>query len=252
MTIRNRLRSCAEDRCGDAKAADVRIGLGYTAVRLDDDRTGLAYTFRKNLAAGCTVFDGDGPLAGRTARSILDFLDSPDLVESAIGLATVNALCNERPIRAEFGDVLKSLELDSSDTVGMVGFFGPLVPPIEKQVRDLRIFDKDSGKSRACLDPSEAARQLPECDIAIITSTAIINNTVDSLLQAASGCREIVLLGTSTPLVPEAFAGTPVTRLSGITIDHPEGILRTVSEGGGTRQFGPHATKWNVPIKQTS
>ncbi|MFC1836720.1 DUF4213 domain-containing protein, partial [Thermodesulfobacteriota bacterium] len=33
----------------------MRIGLGYTGVRLDDNRTGVAYTFRKTDYGGCTV-----------------------------------------------------------------------------------------------------------------------------------------------------------------------------------------------------
>ena len=33
--------------------ADVRLGLGYTAVQLDDGRRGLAYTYRDDLHEGC-------------------------------------------------------------------------------------------------------------------------------------------------------------------------------------------------------
>ncbi len=34
---------------------DVRVGLGYTAVQLDDGRCGLAYTLRDDIQEGCCV-----------------------------------------------------------------------------------------------------------------------------------------------------------------------------------------------------
>jgi hypothetical protein len=40
---------------------DVRIGLGYIAVKLADDRTGVAYTFRDQAQGGCSVFHGLRP-----------------------------------------------------------------------------------------------------------------------------------------------------------------------------------------------
>ena len=85
--------------------------------------------------------------------------------------------------------------------------------------------------------------------MALITSTTIINDTVDELLEAARDCRELVLLGPSTPLIAEAFEGTAVTWLSGITVDDADGLLRVVSEGGGTRFFRPFVTKWNIPLR---
>jgi uncharacterized protein len=39
------------------RVADVRIGLGYTAVMLADGRLGVAYTLRDEAQPGCTVFD---------------------------------------------------------------------------------------------------------------------------------------------------------------------------------------------------
>jgi uncharacterized protein (DUF4213/DUF364 family) len=63
-------------------------------------------------------------------------------------------------------------------------------------------------------------------------------------------CREVILLGPSTPLVPPAFVGTPVTRLSGMITRDTEGLLRVIHEGGGTRYFSQYATKWNMPLNR--
>lgn len=86
--------------------------------------------------------------------------------------------------------------------------------------------------------PADAAMDiLPECQVAVITSTSIINNTVDGILNACCNCRDVIMLGASTPLLPEVFAHTPVTVLSGIIVTHPENILDIVSEGGGMQLF---------------
>jgi hypothetical protein len=44
MDIRKRIRDRLQPAALEKTVADVRIGLGHTAVRLDDGRTGLALT----------------------------------------------------------------------------------------------------------------------------------------------------------------------------------------------------------------
>jgi uncharacterized protein (DUF4213/DUF364 family) len=252
MTIRGTIRELLSRACTDLAVRDVRLGLGYSAVRLDDDRTGVAYTFRDNHVGGCSVFQGARPLAGKPARDLLEFLESSDKIESALGLATANAVANTGQIVGLPGDVLEAVEMLPTDRVGMIGFFGPLIPALENRVRKLFIFEETAESSPNLLPSSEATNLLPECDIALITSTTIINGTIDNLLEAASRCRETVLLGSSTPCVPEAFQDTPVSLLSGMTVVDSTGILQVVSEGGGTRFFKPFVKKWNVRLREGS
>lgn len=248
MNVRKRIQDVLKDQCGDVRVRDVRIGLGYTAVQLEDGRTGAAYTMGRNKVRGCTALAGNRPVAGRFAGELLRGLDSDSPIESSLGLAAANALANVTPPQAVEGDVLEAVEFFPSDRVAMVGFFSPLVGAIRERVSEIEIFEEDVELSDNLRPASEAVMRLPFCDVAVITSTTIINNTVDRLLMAAAQCRETILLGSSTPLVPRAFDGTPVTFLSGITVKDPEGILRVVSEGRGTRCFGPFVTKWNVRL----
>ena len=146
-------------------------------------------------------------------------------------------------------DVLELLDLKPSDEVAMVGHFEPLVPPLRRAVRTLRIFEL-APRAADVLESQEAFRWLPRCQVALITSTALINHTLDTLLEAARDCRQVVLLGASTPLLPAAFQGTPVTHLSGVEITDPERILRVVSEGGGMRFFKGHLRKVVLPVEQ--
>jgi uncharacterized protein (DUF4213/DUF364 family) len=228
--------------------ADVRIGLGYSAVMLDDGSVGVAYTFRENAPGGCSVFMGKRPLAGRSTGEILAYLGSEEGVESTVGLAVANALLNRSREGQVEGDVLDVLSLDPQDRVGMVGFFGPLVGPLQQRVRELVIFERNAARSELVLPAEEAVTQLPSCDVAVITSTALILGDMDRLLDAAGTCREVVLVGASTPLAPEFFADYGVKLLSGVVVTDGPGILQIVSEGGGMGFFGRRIRKVNVAV----
>lgn len=227
---------------------DVRLGLGYSAVQLDDGSVGTAYTFRDDLEGGCSVFNGKRPLAGRPAGELLAYLNSRDSLESAVGLATANALANRH--RPEFfsGDILEALTLRSSDRVGMVGYFAPVITRLEKMTAELLIFEQDHSRGENLYPPEDAARLLPDCQVALLTGAALINHTLGELLSAAQACREVVILGASTLLCPSVFASTSVTLLSGIVVDRPEAVLRVVSEGGGMRMFKGLVSKVNCRV----
>ena len=83
-----------------------------------------------------------------------------------------------------------------------------------------------------------------------ITATTLINGTIDELLAAAANCREVVLLGPSTPLVPEVFAKSPrrVILLAGVVVTNAEELLRTVARDGETRDFKTSVVKVNVRV----
>ncbi len=229
--------------------SDIRIGLGYIAVRLDDGGTGFAATLFKDLQAHCTRFDGRRLLQPDSAFTLVQGLTSENSIEAAVGLAAVNALSN-RPITGHIpGDILEAVSILPSDRVGMVGYFPPLVQPIQKKAGELLIFEQVASAGKNLLPASEARARLGDCQVAVITATSLINHTIEELLVAAQNCREVVLLGASTPLLPEVFAETPITLLSGVLVTRPEEALKIVSLGGGTRLLKPCVQKVNLKIK---
>ncbi|GAU07404.1 DUF364 domain-containing protein [Desulfoplanes formicivorans] len=248
-TIRTRLKENALSLAQDRTVADVRIGLGYTAVQLDNGQTGVACTFHKDAKGGCTVFQGLRPLKGTPAAKVLTMLDATDPIASAVAIATSNALTNTPSPDMTTGDILENITLYPDDHVGMVGFFAPVIPKLKERTGRLDIFEKqDRGPGTL---PADAARDiLPSCQVAVITSTSIINHTVDDLLNACTNCREVIMLGASTPLLPTVFARTPVTVLSGIIVTQPENILQIVSEGGGMQLFKKNIHKVNCRVQK--
>lgn len=234
---------------------DVRIGRNYTAIRVITGEVGVAYNFPGG--SGCTGhgFGSLRPLAGKTVAELLPLLGSSDLLASSVALAAINASVSHtihRDVRLIPGDVLEHVHLNRDDSVGMIGFFGPLIQPIRRSVKSLRVVDLDCSKNADILPPEAAPDVLSSSSVALISSTSIVNSSLSTLLEATSGCREVILLGPSTPLVPEAFQGTPVTWLSGVLINEPERVLETVSEAGGMCFFKKFITKVNVPVDTSS
>jgi uncharacterized protein len=248
--IASRLRSHLAGRARALGVVDVRIGLGYTAVVLDDGHAGVAYTFRDQARSGCSVLDGARPLSGSPAADLLCLLESPDAIEAGVGLGCANALANRDLPEFLGGDILKHLEVRPDDDVAMIGHFGPLAGAVRARARSLTIFERVEEPTEVFRPQHEASAALPRCQIALITAASVINHTIDDLLEAAKGCREVVLLGASTPLSPVVFEASPVTMLSGILVTASEGVLRVVSEGGGMRQLNSHVRKVTVKVNR--
>jgi Uncharacterized conserved protein len=249
MMLTDNIRNFLKEHYREIPVKEVRIGLGYTGVLLEDGNAGVAYTFKGKLPDGCSIFTGERPLAGKSSHKLLDYLGSPETAESAVGVATANALVNRERETGVEGDVLDILTIKETDRVGMVGFFGPLIPPLKKMVRELLIFEQTTARAKGLFPADHAYRELPACDVALITSTSFINGTMESLIRASHNCREIVLLGASTLLLPEIFKPLGVALLSGVIVTDPPGILQVISEGGGMRFFKNHIKKVNIRLK---
>jgi len=246
--IAGRIAGLLQKPAREARVAEVRIGLGYTAVRFDDGRTGVAYTFHQEARGGCSVFHGLRPISGRPAVDLLPLLESSDPIESAVGLACANALANQHDATQQPGDILEQLDLRPDDQVAMVGHFAPLIAPLQQRSSSLTVFERVKAPQGFLRPAEEAEDHLPRCQVALITATSIINHTIDGLLDAARGCRVVAVLGASTPMLPEVFSSTAVSVLSGVVVEQPSEIMRVVSEGGGMRQFKGSICKVNLTV----
>ena len=235
--------AAAEERT----VSDLRVGLGYAAVRLDDGSCGLALTFREEAGDSCSAVQKAGTVAGRPAAELVRWSFALDTVTAAVGVATVNALVRP-PADADEADVRDAVRVGRGDVVGMVGHFGPLVGMLEERAVTLHIFERRAVDGPGVKPDWAAPLLLPECDVVIISGSTVVNRTVDELLARATRAREVVVVGPSTPMAPEVFEGRGVTLLSGTNVVEADQVLRVVSEGGGTRQFGRAVQKLCVRL----
>jgi len=233
----------AESTLAERVIADVRIGLGYTVVLLDDEGCGLAGTLIEESRHCCTLLAEAGELIGKPALEVAEWATSSDPVASSVAIATVNAVLN-RDGKPGL-NLLEVLPIDGA-TVGMVGYFEPFVEGLRRRAKALTIFERRPLAPEVL--PDWAAEQLlPACDIVLITSLTLVNKTLDHLLQLCQG--EVALIGPTTPL-SRVFARYGVTHLFASVVTDPKRVLATVSQAGGTQRFKGAVKKVYLQLKQ--
>lgn len=228
-------RSGAQGR----KLKDIRAGLGYTCVMLEDGSCGLAYTFRNQLGCRCGIINDAGKLIGRGVDETVLWARDGNLLKSAIGIASINAVINRAQEDWEIGNVTSAIEIGPDDALGMVGEFRPILNKVKDKTRANYVFELGAAEGSG-LYPSESIPQyLPKCSVIVLTATSIINHTFDQIIPYCSNAREVCIVGPSTTLCPEVFRRYPITMLAGSVVREPEQVLQIVSQGGGTMSMKP-------------
>lgn len=233
----------AEARLAERCVTDVRIGLGYTAVTLDDGGCGLAGTVVDESQWRCTVLSEAGELVGRPALQVAQMALAQNPLAATVGVATMNAVLNRSGEASP--DVLDVLPVDGAK-VGMVGMFEPYVDRLRGQAAELHVFER-RPVAPGVLPESEAERILPECDVVILTALTLVNKTLDHLLELVRG--EVALLGPTTPLAT-VFASRGVSHLFGAVVENAARVQEIVSQAGGTRRFGRAVRKVYRGLRQ--
>lgn len=214
----------------------VWIGPYWTAVQTDRG-TGLATTC---LEAGATHGEHAqhlalaGTLAGRDARELAAGLRADFPLERSLGLAALNALLPEpagRLSERNAGEL--AAEQGAGKTVGVVGWF-PFIPQLRQAAARVEVFERDPETGFA-LTPERASR-LAACDVLCITATALVNRTLDGLLQAARPGAWKLLVGPSAPLCREAL-DLGFAAVCGARVMATEPVVRVIQEGGCFQQI---------------
>jgi uncharacterized protein len=247
-TILHRLYDRVESSAKNRLIADLRVGLSYVGVKLDNNAAGLAAVLPDMTIRGCTVLAAAGSYAGSPATDGLKYLlGDKNALHRAIALATANALIGASfdKVKTENREATTYLNLQPGEKVAMVGLFAPLTARIRATGAILTVIEKNPDRLEI-LSPEEKQQALRQCDVAIITATTLLNGTFEETIDALGAPRAVALLGPSTPLAPLIFRDTPVTHLGGVAVADPRRMLQIVSEGGGTPALRPYLNFINL------
>ncbi|MBN2538581.1 MAG: DUF364 domain-containing protein [Deltaproteobacteria bacterium] len=222
-----------------SKASEVTIeilslGLGYTAVKTSDGGTGIAYTYFDSKKS-CSVIKENYDYEGRPAVNLLEKIKSVNTIERSMALALINALNYDEALllpEDENNNILfNAFDICKGTRVAMVGFFGPLINIFKERGASLEIIDIARGLG--CED--EFYEKLRNwADVLFLTSTSILNNTTEEILGKAGKNLKTILLGPSTPMVPDAFGHLPVHMLAGTVPLEKDKVLKAIRHGMGT------------------
>jgi len=214
---------------GDSVVREVHTCVFWTAVV--SKNCGLASTFREEHPHHGAV-RGVGELRGKPALELVEYAQSDNLLEASIGMAAINSLVEIDETKCIIENAFDILvEKGRGKNVAVVGHF-PWIPKLRKVAGKLWVLEQ---RPQAGDLPAEAAEDiLPQADVVAITGTALINHTIEKLLDLSKGSF-IVLVGPTSPLSAVLF-DWGVDVISGTKVVDPEKVICSISEGAIFRQ----------------
>jgi uncharacterized protein len=215
----------------DAPVSTVLVGAHWTVVC--SRHCGMAATLMDDHPHGHAVVREVGFLQTKTARELAEYAYSNNLLEASIGVASINSLLDVDESQAvEINAVDVLIEHSRGKNVALIGHF-PFIPKLRPVVGQLWVIEQHPVEGDY---PAEAADDLiPQANIVAITSSALINHTLDGLLALCRPDALVMTLGPSTPLSPVLF-NHGVSILSGSRIIDEAAVLRTVGQGATFQQ----------------
>ena len=161
---------------------EVRIGLGYVGISLENGQTGLAAILLQDIASCCDPAKRAGSLKGMKASKLLRLLvEGQNPLDRALGLATANALLTPAPPYEE-RDAIELMRLDDRDSVAMIGYSPPLERKIRQRTASLAIIERNELRI-APMGEEQRKKALKDCSVAIITATALLNESMEETLN---------------------------------------------------------------------
>ena len=175
------------------------------------------------------------PAAARETLSAALEIGSPDLSTSALAVGAFNALSQHLMRKAGFDPSAIPSPPDDRpvNTIGMVGYFPPLVERYLAKGCKLVIVEQKPERvpEQEGVELQITPGALRQCDRVICTASTLINGTLDEILSSAGPDNRIDLIGPSASGLPDALFARGVQRVGGILIDRP-GKLRSAMEAG--------------------
>jgi uncharacterized protein (DUF4213/DUF364 family) len=231
----------------DAPVRTVLVGAHWTVVC--SRYCGMAATFMSNFPHGHGAVRDVGHLHNKTALELAEYALSDNLLEASIGIAAINSLQDVNENRAVELNALDVLaESGRGKKVALIGHF-PFIPKLRPVVGQLWVIEQHPVEGDY---PAESAADLiPMADVVAITSSALINHTLDGLLALCHPEALVMMLGPSTPLSPVLF-NHGVCILSGSKVVDEAAVLRTIGQGAtfqqveGVRLLNLTRDAWNL------
>lgn len=230
---------------------DLVIGIFFTGVKLSTGHAGVAFTPIGEIpeAVCCPTTAARMPQAGNLEGSpvseILKYALDTNVLKSAIGVATLNALTqwiveSEDGIEyqtTEDADGFDLLAIQPHETVSLIGAFGPYIRRLKMMGNPFFIIEKNPQTLRTdeikyFKSESEMASTLGRSNVVIITGTAIVNHSIDHILSFITKEKRTAIIGPTASMIPDAFFKRGVGVMAGVRILNPHLMVNILKQGG--------------------
>ena len=215
----------------DAPVRSVLVGAHWTVVC--SRSCGLASTLTGDQPHGEAKVRDVGRLHLKSARELAEYARSAHPLETSIGIAAINSLLEveeKNAVEMDAGEFL--LNRGQGKQIAIVGHF-PFIPKLRPVARELWVIEQHPVEGEY---PAGAALELiPRAEVVALTGSALLNHSLDGLLDLCRPEALVLVLGPSTPLSPVLFAHG-ASFISGTRVVDEAAVLRTVGQGATFQQ----------------
>lgn len=217
----------------EASTKDVCQGLYHTAVVTRN--CGLASTLiRDSLKSKNASTREPGSLVAKTPRELAQMSYSDNLLDAAIGMATINSLLDVDEGKCQLLNARELiLEKGKGRKVAIIGHF-PFIPVVKPAVKELWVIEKNPSGGDFPEDAVET--YISEADVVGVTGSAFTNHTIEHILELCNPKAFVILVGDTAPLSPVLF-NYGVDAISGTKVYSPDLAVQCVREGATYRQI---------------
>lgn len=216
----------------DTLVDDVVRGLYWTAVT--SSSCGLSSTMFRDCAHDHSDDVEPVVLIGQPAADLARFSLSPDIGMASLGLAAINSLIPidlSQCVEINAGKII--MDKGRGKNISIIGHF-PFVDDLKDVAKNLWVIEK--WQRPGDYPAEDASKYLPDSDVIAISSTTLINHTLEDLLPLCPTSSFTMLLGPTTPMTPVVF-DHGIDMISGSLVIDKQLALTCIKQGANFRQL---------------
>ncbi|MGB5200503.1 MAG: DUF364 domain-containing protein [Sedimenticolaceae bacterium] len=221
-----------------APVADETFRDEFGFVLLADGSVGPFYVSMGDLLRELWLRHPEPELVRGDPATLLRGFADGDLAKRALALGTFNALSAALFHKVGFVPPERAGNAGLNDfpaggSVGMVGYFRPLVDKLTAQGCSVRVLElspervEDKEGVSCCGDPSE----LIGCDLVLCSASALINGSIEGLLAVFAGRVRIEMIGPSGSGLPDPLFARGVSAVGGSLFSSQAKLIEHLRRG---------------------
>jgi len=226
----------------------------FGMVVLEDGSAGLYYAWLGDAQKGMNDRYRHVDFIGKHPIELARYFASENEADCSLGLAAINAIsqCVFRKLAYRLDtacDSMGSLHIGDNDHVGMVGYFPSLVKKLRGREVRLTVIEKKEHfhKKLNNFEVTMDMERLRPCNKIMSTASALLNNSIDQILEHAQHAEVIVMIGPTAGFFPDPLFSRGVSALGGAYITEPAKAIKNVENNKG---MGEAAGKYLITREQ--
>ncbi|BAD84899.1 hypothetical protein, conserved, DUF364 family [Thermococcus kodakarensis KOD1] len=152
-------------------------------------------------------------------EAFIERIDSLNVIERTLGIAAVNAVSQYHLDVSDLPDVDVVELVEGFSEVAVIGNMPPVVRALrEKGVKTL-VFERNPKLwDRETLSDALEYILLPEVEAVIVSGSALVNGTLEMILDRAKKAELVILTGPTAQIHQELVKGTGITHLAAMKV----------------------------------